>query len=250
MTAQQTAHGVDRTEYPETEPLGEDLLQRWIVELLRPLVERWIGDPEHVLVGADTFIYYEQFDAKQRYAPDVYVMRGVPQDIAMGAWKTWEGHPAPAFALEVVAQRNWMKDYERVPRRCAAIGVGELVVFDPYFARRRKRPGARWQVFRRTPDGFTATLRSNEPQVWSDALGCWLVATGEGQKTRLRLAAGDAAVIVPTPEEAERAAKEAERAAKEAERTAKEAERAAKEAALARIAELEAELARRDRVKE
>lgn len=229
MTAQQTAQRVDRTEYPETEPLGEDLLQRWIVELLRPLVERWIGDPEHVLVGADTFIYYEQFDPKKRYAPDVYVMRGVPQDIVMGAWKTWDGHPVPAFALEVVAQRGWMKDYEQVPRRCAAIGVGELVVFDAYFARRRKRPGARWQVFRSTPEGFTATLRSNEPRVWSDALGCWLVAVGEGQKTRIRIAAGDAASIVPTAEEAERAAKEA---------------------ALARIAELEAELARRDRAKE
>jgi hypothetical protein len=53
----------------------------------------------------------------------------------------------------------------------------------------------------------------------------------------LRLARNaDGTELVLTPLEAERAAKEAERAAKEA-------ERAAKDAALARIAELEAELA-------
>ncbi len=70
----------------------------------------------------------------------------------------------------------------------------------------------------------------------SDALGAYLVATGEGQLLRI---ADDESATRPwlTAEEAERAAREAEHAEKEA-------ERAQKEAALARVAELEARLSR------
>jgi hypothetical protein len=68
----------------------------------------------------------------------------------------------------------------------------------------------------------------------SEALWCWLFAVDEG---RLRLAGNaDATDWWLTPEETERAAREAVRAAAETERVAKEA-------ALARVAELEAELA-------
>lgn len=232
MTVQHPARMADPTVYPVNEPLGEDILQTCICELLRPMIERWLDAPDRVFVGADQFIYYQQYDPTKRYAPDVYVVPGVPQDTVVGAWKTWERDPAPCFALEVVSS-NWQKDYEQVPRRCAEIGVGELVVFDPHYRRRRKRPGARWQVFRSTPAGFCALDRTNDVRVWSQALGCWLVSVGEGTGTRVRLATGTDFELVPTPEEAVRA-----------ERAAKEAERAAKEAALARVAELEAALLR------
>jgi hypothetical protein len=63
----------DRTVYPVEERVGEDILQRWIVELLRPLLQRWFDERGQLaLVGADQFIYFKQFDAHERVSPDVY----------------------------------------------------------------------------------------------------------------------------------------------------------------------------------
>lgn len=241
----------DPTVYPVEERVGEDIVQRWIVELLRPLVQRWVESRgEIAFVGADQFIYFEQFNSHRRVAPDVYVLPGVNPDTYVRSWKTWESGVTPSFALEVVST-NWEKDYCQSPLDHAELGTSELVIFDPRFNERPE--GARWQRFARTADGrFPLVERTNSLAVTSNTLGCCLRAVGEGQQLRLRLAeAKDSAVLFPTAEEAERQAREAERQAKEverqakeAERQAKEAERQAKEAALARVAELEAELAR------
>ena len=73
--------------------------------------------------------------------------------------------------------------------------------------------------------------RTDGRSIESTVLGCWLRVVGVGHDARVRLSAiRDTTVLFPTAEEAER--------------QAKEAERQAKEAALARIAELEARLAR------
>ncbi len=249
----------DPTIYPEEERVGEEMLQRWIVELLRPLLERWLNQREVAFVGADQFVYYKQYDATQRYAPDVYVIPGVAPATRVRSWKVWERGLAPSFALEV-ASRDWEKDYAETPERCRECGIGEVVVFDPGFATRPGGRGFRWQVFRgATRHGLRRIEATNDDRVRSRALGCWLVAVGSGDAVRVRLGVGPrGGQLVPTEaeqeraakeaeraaKEAERAAKEAERAAKEQERAAKEAERAAKEAALAQVEQLKAELAR------
>jgi hypothetical protein len=227
----------DPTVYPVEEKVGEELLQRLIVELLRPLIARWLAERGIVaLVGADQFIYYRQHDPLRRYAPDVYVLPDVQPETAVSAWKTWATGIVPSFALEVVST-DWRKDYEEAPARCAEIGVAELVVFDPWFADRPGGEGARWQAWRA---GAPRASRSDEDRIRSKVLDCWLRSVGVGQGTRLRLATGSGGeTLFPSAEEAERQAKEAER-------QAKEAERQAKEVALARIAELEAELRKRN----
>ena len=230
----------DPTVYPVEEKVGEDTLQRLIVELLRPLVERWLAQRGvQALVGADQFIYWKQFDPHQRVAPDVYVLPGVPPGTYVSAWKTWESGIVPSFCFEVVST-DWRKDYAEALPRYEALGVIELVVFDPRFAERSD--GRRWQVYRRLGRrGFVRVEATNADRVRSKVLGCWLRAVGDERAVRVRLATGARGDdLVPTPEEAE----EAERIAREAERAAKETERAAKEAALARVRELEAILAR------
>ncbi|HEY4160355.1 MAG TPA: Uma2 family endonuclease [Polyangiaceae bacterium] len=249
----------DPTIYPVEEKVGEDLLQRWIVELLRPLLARWFDAQGIVaLVGADQFIYYQQHNPIERVAPDVYVLPGVAPNTRVRSWKTWETSIVPSFALEIVSL-NWGKDYLTSPARYGAMGVPEVIVFDPAPTGPER---TRWQVFRRVRGELRKVESSDADRVRSRALGCYLRAVGAEDTLRLRLATGPrGAVLFPTEDEAERAAKEAERAAKEAERAAKEAERAAKEAeraatahersakeaALARVAELEAELGRRPR---
>jgi hypothetical protein len=217
---------VDPTVYPVEERMGEDILQRWIVEMLRPLVERWIAARgELAFVGADQFIYYEQFNSTARVAPDVYVLPGVEPDRYVPIWKTWETGIVPSFAIEVASRRH-RKDYEESPTRHDAAGTREFVVFDPWSQHRPRGVGIRWQVYRRESGRLARVEATDSDRVATQALGCWLRVVGEDKAQRLRLALGpDGEVLFPTGEEAERA------------------ERAA---AVERIAELEALLKRGD----
>ena len=239
----------DPTIYPEEERVGEEMLQRWICEVLRPLLERFVNRPGAggpTFVGADQFVYYRQYDPHRRFAPDVYVIPGVPPETRVRSWKIWERGRAPSFALEIVSN-DWEKDYVEAPERCGEAGVDELVVFDPGWSQRPGKSGARWQVFRRTDaGGFEAVERHDRDRVWCESFGAYLRAVGFGDRTLLRIGVGEGGEqLFPTEAEAERAEKEAERAEKEAERAEKEAERAEKEAALARLRALEAELAKK-----
>ncbi len=242
----------DPTVYPEEERVGEEMLQRWIAELLRPLLERFLnapgrGDPS--FVGADQFVYYRQFDPHRRFAPDVYVLPEVPPGTRVRSWKVWEAKKAPSFVLEV-ATSDWLKDYVDAPERCAEAGVEELVVFDPSWTERPGGAGARWQVYRRVADAFECVERHDRDRVYCSSIKAWLRTVGFGDRTRLRIGTGEHGdVLFPTEAEAareavaaERQAKEAERQAKEVERRAKEVERHEKENALERVRALEAEL--------
>ncbi|HET9958817.1 MAG TPA: Uma2 family endonuclease, partial [Polyangiaceae bacterium] len=243
MQARRTpsAHPPDYREedFPVEERLGEDILQRWIMELLRPLIERWLvtrGSPS--FVGADQFIYFDARQPAKRVAPDIYVLPGVALDTDVQSWKTWEARVVPSFALEVCSQ-DWRKDYEAAPALHEQIGTQELIIFDPRYEARSD--GLRFQRYERVGDRLLRRETTSEDRVPSRSLGCYLRLVGSGMHQRLRLALHpDGEHLFPTGEEAERLAKEAERLAKEAERQAKEAERQAKEAALARVAELEA----------
>jgi hypothetical protein len=192
----------DPTIYPVDEKVGENLLQRRIVELLRPLVERWLRKRNvRALVGADQFIYYQQYNSTARVSPDVYVMPGVRPDALVTAWKTWETNVVPSFALEIVS-RDWEKDYVDAPQRHRDIGTGEMAIFDPTPA--RHPDGIRWQMFRRVRGRPLALIevRQND-RVRSRALGCYLRAQGSGESLRVRLGVGARGdELFPTPEEA------------------------------------------------
>jgi Uma2 family endonuclease len=126
----------------------------------------------------------------------------------------------PTLAVEVVSKSHPYKDYALVPDQCASIGVRELIVFDPLLAGSRKHGGPhRLQIWRRTEDDAFERVYAGPGPVRSEVLQAFCVVTDE---PRLRFA-DDAGGrhLWPTPEEAERLEKER------------------------RIAELEAELARR-----
>jgi hypothetical protein len=227
----------DRTVYPEEERVGEDIVQRFIVEALRPLIARWFEERgETVFVGADQFIYFEQYNAHRRVCPDVYVLPGISPEARAPSWKTWQVGVVPSFAFEVVST-NWEKDYYDVPIVHEELGTKELVIFDPTFDQRRE--GVRWQRYVRNDAGVLALVdHTDVMSVDSVALGCALRLVGVGQRQRIRLVESkESLVLFPTAEEAERQAKEVER-------EAKEVEREAKEVALARVAELEALVAK------
>jgi hypothetical protein len=193
----------DPTVYPEEERVGESMLQRWIVELLRPLLEWWLNvrRGRKAFVGADQFIYWRQHDAHARVAPDVYVLPGVAPQTPVRTWKIWIDRVVPSFALEIVSE-DWEKDYYEAPLRYDELGAGELVIFDPFFERRAE--GVRWQIYRRVGKrGLVRVEATNAERVRSRALGCWLREVGEGESLRLRLAEGPhGEQLVPTETEA------------------------------------------------
>jgi hypothetical protein len=209
--------------YPVEDRVGEDIVQRWIVELLRPLIARWFverGEP--TFVGADQFLYYEQFDSHKRIAPDVYVMPGVAPDTPARSWKLWEWQKAPSLAVEVVSQ-DWEKDYYEAPDKYGELGAEELIIFDPGYAGRAE--GVRFQRFARPEGKWQRVEHTNRDRVRSQVLGAWLKSVSFNDQVLLRIAtdpSGDE--LFPTGEEEERRAKEA---------------------ALARIRELEEVLRRR-----
>jgi hypothetical protein len=231
----------DPTIYPEEERVGESMLQRWIAELLRPLLEWWLNVRRRrtAFVGADQFIYWRQHDSSARVAPDLYVLPGVDPRTAVRTWKLWVDRVIPSFAMEIVSE-EWQKDYIDAPVRYDMVGVPELVIFDPHSD--SHEDGVRWQIYRRVGKrGLVRVEATNADRVRSKSLGCWLRAVGEGRDLRVRIADGPKGeALVPTAEERE----QVERAARQVERIAKEAERTAKEAALARVAELETDLRR------
>jgi hypothetical protein len=239
---------LDTVEYPASDDMGEHEVQRFITELLRALIERWLRAQRRVAhAGANQFFYYAKGDPRQCLAPDVYVVDGVAQDIPdVAVWKTWEGH-RPAFALEVVSG-NWQKDYDSAPRIYDAMRASEVVLFDPG-ATARSRRRVRWQVFRRVRGrGFVCVERSSGDRVRSRSLGVWIRAVQEGPRVRLRLATGARGEeVLPSDAEvaaAEQLVRRIAEAQAEAERDARRAaESAARDETAARIA---AESAARD----
>jgi hypothetical protein len=215
----------DPTVYPVSDDVGEDLLLRLIAEMLRPLLAAFLASRGvKALVGADQFIYWEQFEPTRTIAPDVYVLPGVAPEERVRSWKVWETGVVPSFALEIVSG-DLQKDTEAA-RRYEELGVGELVVFDPDFAQRRD--SVRFRVHRRLARrGLVLIEATNADRVRSKALGCFLRSVGEGAATRLRVGLGPRGdELLPT---------ETERA---------NTERALREEAEAELAKLRAELAK------
>jgi hypothetical protein len=223
----------DLTVYPIEDDMGEGSLQRFISELLRVLVERWLesrGKP--TFVGADQFFYWKQYDPKECVSPDVYVLPGVAPGKKVGAWKVWKTGLVPSFAFEVVSQ-DVDKDYLTSPAKYHRLGVEELVVLDPDYALDPAR--SLFQVFRKSRRGLVCVEATNADRVKSKVLGCHLRAVGVGDDLRVRLATGfKGETLFPTDAEAraeERSGREqAEAVAQQAEALARE-ERALREQA-------------------
>lgn len=217
----------DPTYYPTTDNMGEDALQAFIVELLRPLIARFLAHQGvRAFVGADQFIYWVQHAPTVSVAPDIYVLPGVSPDIAPRCWKVWEQGVVPSFALEVMAEEN-TKDLILSPRRYDELGVRELIMFDPY-ADQRRDPVRFW-VYRRKGKGefLPPAEVTNGDRVRSSELGAYIRVVGSGDAQRLRLGTGPKGRILFPTEAEEQAVKTAqERVKVEQERARAERERA------------------------
>lgn len=217
MQAVLVQNNADPTVYLEEDTLGEHELQTYILEVLRPLLARYLAERGVLAhVGSDQFIYWVQYQPQTCMVPDIYVLPGVSQDIAISVWKVWEqAGIVPNFVLELVGLDR-REDYEEAPKRCAELGVAELFIVDPWPGPER----VQFQVYRRQGERLVCVEKTDADRAYSEQLGCFLRAVGQRTSLRLRPALGETGETLML--------------------TAEEAERAAKEAALQRVRELEA----------
>ena len=230
------------------QPVPESILHVSVVDLLQAVLLHWVASRKvDALVARNLAVRWVGRAPRVGLDPDLCLIVPRPRDaLALDSLRTWvPGQRAPSLAVEVVSKGHPYKDYAEAPVRYASASVGELWVFDPLLVGPRALGGPlRLQLWTRAADGTLARSYAGEGPGFSPTLGAWVHVVEDG--LRLRIAEDENGErLWPTEAEAERAGREAERAAKETERAAKEAERAGRETALARVAELEAELARR-----
>jgi Uma2 family endonuclease len=212
-------------ELPE-ETMPESVVHDQAVELLRALLSVWAARAGNAFVARNLAVRWEESQPQIGIDPDVCVLSPPPPEAHdLRSVRTWlAGHAPPVLAIEVVSETNPHKDYVVAPDKYAASGTGELWIFDPRLAGPPAQGGPyRVQVWSRQREGDFVRVYAGEGPARSPFLGAWLVVIDEGLK--LRIAEDEQATRFWL--------------------TAEESERSAKDAALARIAELETELAKR-----
>ncbi|HLV66411.1 MAG TPA: Uma2 family endonuclease [Polyangiaceae bacterium] len=223
------------------QPVPEAAWHDRALALFRALLECWIARTgRNAAVFRNIAVRVFEQAPRVGFDPDLCVVEPAPPAAEeLSSVRLWDpGHGAPAFVLEVVSPGHPYKDYAEVPDRCAAMGVSELVIFDPLLVGPKAFGGPlRLQVWRRVEGPRFLRVAEGEGPFFSAFLNAHLVTTEGGRRLRIADDA-DGSHLWPTGEELERQQKDAER-------QQREAERLEKERALARIRELEAELARR-----
>jgi len=213
-------------EYPAADgkPMAEtDTHRDVMVYLIEALKARFQADPQ-VYVAGNLFIYYEQGDPHSRVAPDVFVVFGAPRRLRR-VYKLWEEGAVPAVIIEVSSRGTRGEDLWEKRGLYEFLGVDEYFLFDPL------------DEYLRPPlQGYRLSEGAYEQlEAVRDAQGEWRLASqrlGLELRTQgdlLRLYDPVRGEELPTPLEA------VENARREAGR---------RQQAEARIAELEAELAR------
>lgn len=200
------------------------------VSIASELAIRWLKD--HPTTGAD---------------PDICVIEPAPPDFMdLRSLKLWEpGRTPPRLGIEVVSGSLPHKDYDSIQERYAAMGVEELLVFDPLLHGPRSLGGpVALQLWRRDATLAFERVHFGFEPVYSQVLEAWCLAEGrdfhiaEDRRGKGRWLTAEEQLL-NAQGEAERAQAEAERAQVEAAR-----ERQARLEIERRLAELESKLQR------
>jgi len=202
------------------------------VRIAADLAVRWM--PDHPRTGAD---------------PDVCVIEPGPPDFDdLRSLKLWEpGRVPPRLGIEVVSASLPHKDYGSIQERYAAMGVEELIVFDPLMCGPASLGGpVPLQLWRRDATLAFERLSFGTDPVYSQVIDAWFITDGrdlnistDRRGTQRWLT--DQEQLASAREAFERAQAQAERAQAQADKAEALAERAQVEAERERQARLELE---------
>src|SRR5262249_39616883 len=116
------------------EPVPEAAWHDNAIELLKALLVHWLAR-----TGPDAAVFrnlpvpVSRDKPKVGFPPDLMLVAPAPPAATeLSSLRIWEpGHTIPSLVIEVVSPGHPYKDYAETPDQCAALGVRELVVFDP-----------------------------------------------------------------------------------------------------------------------
>jgi hypothetical protein len=195
--------------------------------VLFQIVRDAFGD--RAIVGSEQFIYWDPTDPRQCCAPDLFVRLGMPHT-PVDSWKVWE-RGAPDLVVEITSKSDaaegpWENKLERFRR----LGAREIVRFDPEDG---ERPTRIWDAV----DGDIVERDPADPTFCRcETLGMYFVVRNDAAIGPMLRLAGDPEGRDLLPTQAE---------ARQRETEARQREVEARERAERRVAELEAELAKR-----
>jgi Putative restriction endonuclease len=210
--------------FPESQPeweLGQSIRHLHLCAILHEILSSIVGPAGSV--GCDQFVYYDAGDPRRCLAPDGFVKLGVAQEM-FETWRVWE-KGAPELAIEVLSPSDTREplSFSEKLGRYASTGVLELIAFDV-----DAPEGERLRGWDRMGDVLVERVVTGEKTPCLTLGGMFVLAPANDQPVALRIA------------------RDAE--GEDLVRTALEQcqqERAAKEAALAEVARLRQELARK-----
>jgi Uma2 family endonuclease len=118
--------------YPESDgqPMAETGIHvEVMVETFGTLRERYrqVAD---IWVGANMFLYYEKGYPKKVVAPDVFVVKGVPNQLRR-TFKLWEEGRPPCLVIEITSDSTRDEDLHKKKGIYERLGVEEYVLHDP-----------------------------------------------------------------------------------------------------------------------
>ncbi len=201
MYAQTTAHG-KVTIYPESDgkPMAEtDIHRNLLADLVFTLENHFRKQPD-VYVSGNLLVYYVEGNPAKCFAPDVFVVRGVPKG-ERRIYKLWEEGVAPQIIIELTSRKTWKEDLQTKWRLYEELGVQEYFIFDPEYDYLDDP-----LVGYRLENGKYVEVEIKDGRAKSEVLGLELVNTGE----TLRLFDPNSNQVLPTPQETQERVSELE----------------------------------------
>lgn len=188
--------------YPESDgkPMAEtDIHRRLLTTLVFTLETHFQNEPD-VYASGNLLVYYVEGNPAKCFAPDVFVVRGVPKG-ERRIYKLWEEGVAPQIIIELTSRKTWKEDLQTKWRLYEELGVQEYFIFDPEYDY-LDYP----LVGYRLENGKYVEVEINDGRAKSEVLGLELVNTGE----TLRLFDPISNQVLPTPQEAQERVSELE----------------------------------------
>jgi Uma2 family endonuclease len=120
--------------YPDGDgkPIAETNPHVLQIIYIRQVLYYWLRPVKKACVYADMFVYHRKGHPKDRVAPDVFVVLGVPYDVARRSYKIWEEKLAPQVIFEITSRETKSEDLGKKRSLYARLGVAEYYLFDPF----------------------------------------------------------------------------------------------------------------------
>ena len=171
--------------YPceDDEPMAATAFHGLQINIFFDQLFRYFAINEHIYIGVDSFIYYEEGDITKCVAPDIYIVFGVEKYPLRRSFYTWKEGTVPVAVIEFLSDSTVHHDRtKKVELYLKDIGVQEYFIHQPEM----KKP-AEFRGWQRSPSGNIVEIEpDSEGGLFSEALNLWL-RWEDDQTTHVRL---------------------------------------------------------------